>query len=130
VSAQGNGFKNANLQLLDLALTSGSVDLPADVNIAFRVSARRTCAGGGRPSGTARLWFNGLPIDSGLVRDAGSRFDVTVAGKSRTVFLRKGFDLSLLPGVIPQAADAGLNSAAACPARPFVTLGTWGTDLP
>jgi hypothetical protein len=130
VSSGGSGFNNAVLQSVGMSLASGPVDLPDNAQVTIRVSARRTCFGSGHNSGTARQWFNGLPIDNGPLHDAGSRFEATVAGTARTVFLRKAFDLALLPGMIRQSADAFVNSAAACPARPFMLLGAWGTNLP
>jgi hypothetical protein len=71
-----------------------------------------------------------LPIDNGPMRDAGSRLQATVAGIEWPVFLRNGLDLALLPGINRQSVDAGVNSGAACPARPFVSFGTWATNLP
>jgi hypothetical protein len=130
VSSGGSGFNNAVLQSVAMSLTSGPLDIPADAEVAMRVSARRTCLGGGHNSGTVRAWFNGLPIDEGPMRDAGSRLQATVAGIAWPVFLRNGFDLALLPGINRQSVDAGVNSGAACPARPFVLLGTWATNLP
>ena len=130
VSSGSSGFNNAILQSLGMSLTSGPVDLPAGAQVAMRVSARRTCFGSGHNSGTARAWFNGLPIDNGPLRDAGSRIEVTVAGATWPVFLRSGFDLALLPGISRQSVDAAVNSGAACPARPFVPFGVWNEDMP
>jgi len=130
VSSGGTGFNNAILQPVSMSLTSGPLDIPADAVVAMRVSTRRTCFGGGHNSGTARVWFNGLPIDDGPMRDAGSRLQATVAGIEWPAFLRNGFGLALLPGINRQSVDAGVNSGASCPARPFVPFGTWATNLP
>jgi endonuclease G len=130
VSSGSSGFNNAILQSLGMSLTSGPVDLPAGAQIAARVSVRRTCAASGHNSGTVREWFNGLPIDNGPIRDAGSRLEVTAAGTVWTLFLRNGFDLTLLPGINRQSVDAAVNSGAACPARPFTPFGVWSTTLP
>jgi hypothetical protein len=130
VSAGGSGFNNAVLQSVSMSLASGPVDIPAGAEVAMRMSARRTCVAGGHNSGTARAWFNGLPIDSGAMRDAGGRLQATVSGVPWLVFLRNGFDLALLPGISRQSVDASVNSGAACPARPFVLFGTWATNLP
>jgi hypothetical protein len=130
VSSGGNGFNNAILQSVAMSLTSGPLDIPADAEVAMRVSARRTCFGSGHNSGTARAWFNGLPIDDGPMRDAGSRIQATVAGIEWPVFLKNGFNLAVLPGINRQSVDAAVNSGAACPARPFVLFGTWATNLP
>jgi hypothetical protein len=112
VSSGGTGFNNAILQSVSMSLTSGPLDIPADAAVAMRVSARRTCFGGGHNSGTARVWFNGFPIDDGPMRDAGSRLQATLAGIEWPAFLRN------------------VNSGASCPARPFVPFGTWATNLP
>jgi hypothetical protein len=130
VSAGSSGFNNAILQSLGMSLASGPVDLPAGAQIATRVSVRRTCAAGGHNSGTVREWFNGLPLDNGPIRDAGTRLDVTAAGTTWTLFLRNGFDLNLLTGINRQSVDAAVNSGSACPARPFVPFGQWSTTLP
>ena len=131
VGSGGGGFNDAILQSLGMSLASGPADLPAGALIAVRVSVRRTCSGGGPSSGTVRAWFNGLPIDNGPIRDAGSRVEFTVSGAPKwAAFLRKDADLALLPGIIRQSADAAVNSSAACPARPFVPLGTWSANLP
>src|SRR6185295_10597938 len=103
VKSGSSGFNNAILNTLFLIPTvptnastaepSSTVDL-----YSLRVSVRRTCSGGGHASGTARLWYNGRPIDTGAARDAGSRFDVTTSGVNTVEYLRTGFNLSPTPG--------------------------------
>ncbi len=130
VSSGSSGFNNALLNVIGMSLTSGPVDVPSDAQLMVRVSSRRTCVGGGHNSGTAREWYNGLPIDTGASRDAGTRLQVTLGGTTSTYFLRSGFGLTTVAGSVRQSTDAFVNSSAACPARPFVTLGAWSVVLP
>jgi hypothetical protein len=125
VSSGSSGFNNALLNTVNLALTNGPVSLaPSDV-LLLRVSVRRTCSGGGHASGTARLWYNGKAIDTGASRDAGSRFDATIAGSTSDYYLRTGFNLSTTAGSSRTSIDKFVDSSTACPARPFVSFGTW-----
>jgi hypothetical protein len=98
--------------------------------VSLRVEARRTCSGGGPASGTVREWYNGAAIDSGPQRDAGSRISGTVGGQSHELFQRLLFLLLPDDGNVRLATDAGINSSAACPARPFVPFGVWSTVVP
>jgi uncharacterized protein (TIGR03067 family) len=74
-----------------------------------------------------RLWYNGDAVDAGAARDAGSRLDATIGGVTRDVFLRTGAALSETAGVARTFVARAVNSAAACPARPFSPIGTWTT---
>ena len=108
----------------------GAVPASSGAQLKMKVSVRRTCFGGGHASGTARLWFNGQPIDSGATRDAGSRFDATIASSTNDYFLRSGFALSTTAGTSKNFLDVFVNSAVACPSRPFTAFGTWSITLP
>jgi hypothetical protein len=130
VASGSSGFNNAILQTIPLALTGGPAPAPSGSQLKIRVSARRTCFGGGHASGTPRLWYNGLPTDTGASRDAGSRFDATIGGSTDDYFLRTGFALSKTPGTLRTSVDAAVNSSVACPARPFTSWGTWSRTLP
>jgi hypothetical protein len=124
----GSGFNNALLQTLTFA--AGSVTVPSGAQLGLRVSVRRTCTGGGHNSGVVRLWFNGQPIDTGSNRDAGSRFTATTASVDTVYLLRTGGALSTTAGSAKQFVDAAVNSNVACPARPFVSFGTWNIAMP
>jgi hypothetical protein len=130
VATGSSGFNNARLQVIPLVLTGGPVEVPAGTELALAVSVRRTCSGGGHRSGTVRLWYDGQPVDSGSGRDAGSRFDATIDGEEREFFLRSGFSLSEEAGTSRVSVDAAVDSAAACPDRPYTLLGTWSLSLP
>ena len=130
VGSGGGGFNNALFNTIPLALTGGSVSAPAGAQLTITVSARRTCFGAGHNSGTARLWYNGQPVDSGASRDAGSRFDATIGATTIDYFLRSGSALSTTAGSYGTSADAFVNSSAPCPARTFTSLGTWSRTLP
>jgi beta-lactamase superfamily II metal-dependent hydrolase len=130
VSGGSSGFNNALLQSFTMSLASGAVDVPAGAHLSVRVMARRTCASNGHNSGTAREWFNGQPIDSGVAPDAGSRVPITMAGATNDYFLRNALALAMAAGSSRQSVDTTVSGAPACPARPFVPFGEWSTNLP
>jgi hypothetical protein len=125
VAAGSSGFNNAVLQTVAMSLLNGAVEVPAGAQLGLRASVRRTCFGGGHASGAVRLWFNGAPVDTGTDRDAGSRVSATLSGSVATYFLRTGAGLSTSSGAARQFVDVTVNSASACPTRPFLTLGVW-----
>ena len=129
VRAGSSGFNNALLHAIGMSMGSGSVDVPAGAQISVRVSTRRTCFGAGHNTGTAREWYNGAAVDTGGSRDAGSRLQITLSGTTGTYFLRNAFKLAAVAGNARQPSDAFVNSSAACPARPFVSFGTWSVIL-
>jgi hypothetical protein len=98
---------------------------PGDV-LAIHVLIRNSCSGSQQEAGKARLWYNGLPIDSGPTPDAGSRFDATIGGSTHDYFLRKEFLLSTIPG----SSRTSVESQSLKRCGPFRTLGTWRTALP
>lgn len=124
-----SGFNNAILRTVSLALIDGSPSLPSGAQLDFRILVRRTCAGGGHASGTVRLWYNGAPIDAGASRDAGSRFGTVIGGVGTDRYMRPAGALETAPGSARQFVDVAVNSTAACPARPFNSVGSWGTTL-
>jgi hypothetical protein len=105
VSGGSSGFNNATLSSIPLTLT---VPVAAHTGDTLRIDvlARNACSGSGKNSGTARLWYNGQPVDSGASRDAGSRFDATIGGTSSDHFLRSGSALSTTAGSV-QTGDMG-----------------------
>ena len=124
VSGASSGFNRAVLRTIPLTFADGAVPVPG-TSLAIKVSVRRTCFGGGHNSGTARLWFNGQPVDSGPARDAGSRFNAILGGGETDYFLRDGFALSSTAGSSKLSLDATVNSVSPCPSRPFIAFGTW-----
>jgi DNA/RNA endonuclease G (NUC1) len=132
IAAVSSGFNNAILNSVAMSMASGPVDVPAGAQVMVRISTRRTClnSGNGHSSGTAREWYNGLVVDSGASRDAGSRIQFTLGGMTSTYFLRNAFGLDTVAGTSRLSADAFVNSSAACPARPFVLFGTWSAVVP
>jgi outer membrane protein assembly factor BamB len=121
----GSGHGNAVLVDVPLALTDGAVTLPPRQPLLLRVSARRTCAGGGHASGIARLWYNGVAIDTGKKRDTASRFGATIGEADVTYYLRAGWALATTPGASRLWVNRPVNSVAACPDRPYAPFGTW-----
>ncbi len=124
VNSPAGAFKANMLNTINLTL-NGPAPLPPGAQLQLRVSARRTCSSGGRASGTAQLWYNGQPVDTGTGADAGSRFDATIAGSNRNYFLRTGSILSTTAGSARTSIDELLDSSAPCPTRPFISFGTW-----
>jgi hypothetical protein len=121
VSGGSSGFNNAILRTITLALTSAVPMGPGDT-MSFRLSVR-IGATSGHNSGTARLWYNGAAIDSGASRDAGSRFDATIAGSTSNYFLRSpGFTLDTTAGSSRVSVDKTVSNSGG---NPFVAFGTW-----
>ncbi len=131
-STGSSGFNNALLKtvVLSLSLTGEPVEFASEDTLRMRLSVRKTCSGGGHNSGTVRLWYGGAPIDSGKKREAGSRFDATIASVDNDYFLRGGFDLNVGPGSSRLFIDVFVDSKAVCPNRPFSPFGTWTIVLP
>jgi hypothetical protein len=119
------GFDNAILNSVALSVTPTLFN-PGD-SLRLRVSVRRTCSGTTHAAGWARLWYDGQPIDAGSARDAGSRFDATIAGSTSTEFLRPGFALSTTAGSSRTFIDMLVKTDVPCPSRPFTPFGTWST---
>ena len=130
VSAGGSGFNNAILNTIPLGLTGGAAVIPSSAAFRLKVSARRTCFGGGHNSGSARLWYNGQPIDTGSARDAGTRFDATIDASTSDYFARENFALRTTAGSSKLSVDTFVNSSAPCPGRPFTEIRTWSMTLP
>ncbi len=119
-------FKSNMLNPLSLALTNGPVPFSPGDQLQLKVSARRTCSAGGQvSSGTARLWYNGQPIDNGSRADAGSRFDATIGGSTSDYYLRTNLALSTTAGAARTSIDQPLGSGVPCPDRPFTAFDTW-----
>jgi hypothetical protein len=59
----------------------------------------------------ARFWFGGRPIDSGVSRDAGTRFDATIDGGMHDYFLRESFALSTSPGTSRRFIKARISAS-------------------
>lgn len=129
ISAGGSGFNNAILQSITMTL-GAAVEIPRFAIVSYRLDVRRACSAGGPASGTVRQWYNGAAIDTGSRRDAGSRIAARVGGQDVEMFQRPLFLLLPDDGNIRLAADADVNSRAACPARPFVPLGIWSIIVP
>lgn len=129
-STGSSGFNNARLKTIALNPTGGPVPFAPGDRLSVRLSLRTTCPGGGHPSGTVRLWYDGAPVDSGKRKDAASRFGATVGSAINDYFLRSGFQLTEAPGSSRGFVDAFVDSSVACSARPFTQFGTWDTVLP
>lgn len=124
VSGGSSGFNNAHLFSIPLSL-SAPTGFGSGDTLRIRVSVRNACSGSGHNSGTARLWYNGQPIDSGTARDAGSRFDATIGGTDADEFLRGGLALDTTAGTSKLSIDVGAGSKCSA----FKDFGTWSTTV-
>jgi len=118
VSGGSSGFNNANLQVINLALST-STDLSSGDTFSIKLSVRIS-ASSGHNSGTARLWFN----DS----SANSRFSATIGSSSSTYYLRTLPSLSTTIGSGPRkTVDVQVNRNVG--GNAFKPFGTWSTTL-
>ena len=130
---QGKG-NTTTINTIPLTIMNPPVLVPKDAQLQFRLSARRTCSGGGHASGTVLLWYNGRVDDSGSDRDAGSRFDAR-RGERTTVSvyaLRNNLGLSETAGTAKASVAATVTSKESCTTtagRSFVTFGTWAVPI-
>ena len=122
VAGGSSGFNNAKLNAIPLTV-SAFADVSTGDTLSIKVFERNACSGSGKNSGTARLWYNGQPVDSGATRDAGSRFDATIGigQPSQDYFLRDTFQLNTAAGSSKQSIDK--SAGAKCSA--FQEFGTW-----
>ena len=123
VSAGGSGFNAARLNTITLPLAS-PVSAPSGAILRIDVLERSACANGRH--GTARLWYNGQPVDSGSGKDAGSRFDATIGGSNNDYFLRSGFALSTTAG----SSRVSIDMLSGIPCSAFKSFGTWTVAIP
>jgi len=92
---------------------------------------RRTCGPvNGHNAGVVRLWYNGAAVDDGASRDAGTRFSATIGAGTTSYFARLASVLDDVAGATRSSADVLVQSTAACPSRPFNSLGTWTMTVP
>ena len=117
VAGGSSGFNNARLDTIALTPVAGATFASGET-LSTKLLVRNACAGSGKNSGTARLWFN----DSA----ANSRFDATI-GSSHTYFLGDGFALASTPGPGPKKT---IDVAAGAKCRAFKPFGTWSITLP
>jgi photosystem II stability/assembly factor-like uncharacterized protein len=115
VPGGGSSFNNAVQRAVSMVLSGSTVVGPGDA-LSLRLSVRIATGVNGHRSGTARLWYN----DSA----ANSRWQLTVGGVSRTLYLTDGGALSPSPGSGPKKAiDVVVDRAVA--GNPFKPFGTW-----
>jgi hypothetical protein len=129
VSGGSSGFNNAGLYTIPLTL-SAPVEVPGNAAFKLKLSVR-VAANSRHRSGTARLWYNGQPLGSGKKgekRDAGTRFNATIAGMTVDYFLRENSTLSSTPGSSMKFIDVGVDRARN--GNPFTQFGVWSLTLP
>ena len=117
VSGGSNGFAHAQLASIPFD-TFSSVAMPQGAQLSIKVYGRNACAGSGKNSGTARLWYN----DS----QANSLFDAKIGGIDNNYYLLTNSILGTNVGAGPkQTSD--ISSGAKC--SPFKSFGTWTITL-
>lgn len=116
VPGGSSGFNNARQRTIPLTL-SGQPAFPPGSTLSIKLLVRNACAGSGKNSGTARLWY-----DDGV---ANSRFDATI-GDPATYYLRSGAVLSIIPG---PGSKKTSDVAAGAKCSPFKPFGTWTTTI-
>ncbi len=128
VATGSSGFSNAKLNSISFPAFAPVAAGSGDV-VSITVNVKNICnVPGSRNSGTARLWFNGANVDTGATRDAGSRFDVTLASSviSSDYFLRSASALSTTAG----SPRTFVDIAAGAKCSVYKTFGTWSITLP
>lgn len=119
-------FSEASLTSIPLTFLNRPVLVPPGAILKLRLLARNACAGSSRAAGSARLWFDGAPVDSEPGRDAGTRFHATIGGAKADYFLRAGGALSQTAGAARRSKDISVGS----PCGPFTAFGGWRLTLP
>jgi YVTN family beta-propeller protein len=112
VAGGSSGFNNAKLDTIPLGLFV-PVYFPPGSALSIKLYIRNACAGSGKNSGTARLWYNDMA--------ANSQFGATI-GAASNYYLRDGFVLATVPGPGPKKT---IDVAAGAKCSPFKTFGTW-----
>jgi Cep192 domain 4 len=122
----GTTATKAQLASIPLTLTGGAAAAPSGSALKIQILVRNACSGSTKPSGTARLWFDGQPVDTGRKHGTGSRFNATRAGASSDYYLRSGFALSSTAG----SSQTSVDVVVGAPCGSFLPFGTWSITLP
>lgn len=125
VAGGSSGFSNARLNAIALTL-SDPIAVSSGDTLSVEILVRNACSGSGKNSGAARLWYNGQPIDNGVQRDAGTRFDATIDGSTNDYYLRGNALLSKTAG----SSRLAIEKAAGGKCSGFKSFGTWSNTLP
>jgi YVTN family beta-propeller protein len=113
VAGGSSGFSNARLNTISLAPDVPIVTAPGDT-VSLKLLVRNACAGSGKNSGRARLWYN----DSA----ANSRFHAILGAQASNFFLQTGLVLATQTGTGPQAVSDVTVGAKCGSFQPF---GAW-----
>jgi hypothetical protein len=126
VRSGGSGFHNARIVNVDMFRVVPSFPPLPGPPVRVQIDARIACFVRGHHSATIVLWYNGLPVDTGRFRDAGSRISYAIADATISLFLRPSDVLSGVPGRyrLPVAMNVvGPRLRNTC--ADFKSLGTW-----
>jgi hypothetical protein len=116
VAAGSSGFNNAKFDTISLILSPPVEFLPGST-LSIKLSVRNACAGSGKNSGTARLWYNDAA--------ANSQFGATIGGLSRDYFLVNVNDESALATSAGPGPKKTIDIAAGAKCSAFKPFGTW-----
>jgi hypothetical protein len=117
VSGGSSGFNNAHRRTIEVTPVLGAALAPGDT-LSVVLSVRNACAGSGKNSGRARLWYDDAAADSG--------FTATI-GSVSTYYLRSGFAISAAVGTGPKKT---INLQAGAKCSPYKPFGTWSGTPP
>jgi hypothetical protein len=122
VSGGSSNFNTAVLDTIPIVLAGGPVGVSGGDTLNVEVLVRNACSRSGKSTGTARLWIDGAPRDSGATRDAGSRLSPSPETPTSTLyFLRSLFKLGTTPGSSRTIIDRQAGPKCA----PYQSFGTW-----
>ena len=125
VAGLGSGFNNARLVTIPLSAVPAGDFASGDV-VALEILVRTACVGSRHASGSARVWFNGPPIDSGPSRNAGSRVLLNAGSVPTDFFLVASFGLSPTAGLSRLFVDK--PAGARCSV--FKPVASWSMTIP
>ena len=121
VTGAGSGFNHAVFKPIPLTLTGGPVPVSPGDKLKIDVLVRNACSSS-KNSGTARLWYNGQPMDdTAPTPDAGSRFDATINGTNSDYFLLANSVLDTTAGTSRLFVDKAVGAKCGT----FVSFGSW-----
>ena len=117
VSGGSSGFNNAHQYMIALTAVPGTTFTPGDT-LSVALYVRNACAGSGKNSGRARLWYDDAA--------ANSRFAATI-GSASTYYLRPNSTFSSTGGTGPKKT---INVQAGPKCSPYKTFGSWSNVFP
>jgi hypothetical protein len=116
VAGGSSGFNNAHERTINLSAVPGATLNPGDT-LTVVLYVRNACAGSGKNSGRARLWYNDSAADSQVAVNLGA---------PSALYLLDGFLLGASAGPGPKRT---INVQAGPKCSPFKPFGSWSKTL-